>query len=138
MTYASVVEKGCKGETKNLYPIAFKVEVKHLEWLDNCFIGKTMEPTIEEEFVINIRSCYIGDWENSSDDDELERDDGGRVPPREPRRPDVAMKDMGDDVEGQQISGLQNTRHLNEAIDELGPIPNAREAGVLIGNRVNY
>ncbi|KAK7333608.1 hypothetical protein VNO80_30384 [Phaseolus coccineus] len=34
--------------------------------------------------------------------------------------PDIAMEDMDADVEGQQLSGLQNTRHLNEAIDKLG------------------
>jgi len=45
MSYAFVMEKGYKGEKKNIYPIAFKAEVKPLEWLDNCFIGRTVEPS---------------------------------------------------------------------------------------------
>jgi len=39
------MEKGCKGEKKNIYPIAFKAEVKQLEWLDNSFIDRTVEPS---------------------------------------------------------------------------------------------
>ena len=38
----------------------------------------------------------------------------------ESRRSNAVAKDRGDDVEGQQLSGLQNTIRLNEAIDGLG------------------
>ncbi|KAK7367516.1 hypothetical protein VNO80_09529 [Phaseolus coccineus] len=68
MLYASIVEKGCKGKTKNTYPIVFKAEVKHLEWLDNCFIGKTVETCkakdLKESFILGgfnfIRGHYLG------------------------------------------------------------------------------
>jgi len=278
------VEKGYKGEKKNIYPIAFKAEVKPLEWLDNNFIGKTMEPSkakdlkvsfilggfnfirvrylggncvlmsiedanlikksidenkewfesifetiipwehnfmvtekkfvarirglplnlwsgqslesivsmvgtlveidkytleveeleygrvliklhvakearwekcmkingfmcqiaIEEEPVINVKYCYNGDWENSSNDDEFRsnlgtKSEGSEIGRNlkfhggfgeettveellrsESRRSDAAAEVRGDDVEGQQLSGLQNTRRFNEAIDGLG------------------
>ena len=99
---------------------------------------------IEEEPVINVKSCYNGDWENSSNDDEFESNFGrkskgseiGRnlkfhggfgeettveeLLRSESRRSDVVAEVRGDDVEGQQLSGLQNTRRFNEAIDGLG------------------
>ncbi|KAK7382616.1 hypothetical protein VNO80_01558 [Phaseolus coccineus] len=103
-----------------------------------------------EESVIKVKSCYIGNWENSSNDDELRsnlgrerfesegseigrnlkfhNDIGEEMTVEEVEkflcseswRPDVGVEDRGDDVEGEQLSGLQNTRRLNEAIDELG------------------
>jgi len=62
------VEKGYKGEKKNIYPIAFKEEVKPLEWLDNSFIGRTVEPSkakdLKESFILGdfnfIRVRYLG------------------------------------------------------------------------------
>ncbi|KAK7347970.1 hypothetical protein VNO80_22515 [Phaseolus coccineus] len=246
MSYAFVVEKGCKGKTKNTYPIAFKAEVKHLEWLDNCFIGRTVEPSkakdLKETFILGglnfICVCYLGgncvllsgedanlikksidenkEWfesifesvnpwekdfvvtekyvwacikgmplnlwsrqslesivsmvrtlveidkstlemeelkyarENSSDDDKLRSNlegecfvlEGSEIGRNlkihsgvgeettveeveelicsESQRPHVATEDIGADMEGQQLNGLQNDRRLNEAIDELG------------------
>ena len=38
----------------------------------------------------------------------------------ESRRTYIATEDMGADVEGQQLSGIQNTRRHNVATDELG------------------
>ena len=68
MLYASVIEKGGEGKTKITYPIAFKAEVNHLEWLDNCFIGKTVELSkakdLNESFILGgfnfIRVHYLG------------------------------------------------------------------------------
>jgi len=37
--------KDVRREKKNIYPIVFKAEAQHLEWLDNCFIGRTEEPS---------------------------------------------------------------------------------------------
>jgi len=99
---------------------------------------------IEEEPVINVKRCYNGDWENSSNDDEFgsnlgrksEDSEIGRnlkfhggfgeettvyeLLRSESQRSDAAAEVLGDDVEGQQLSGLQNTRRFNEAIDGLG------------------
>ncbi|KAK7348621.1 hypothetical protein VNO80_23194 [Phaseolus coccineus] len=105
---------------------------------------------IEEEHVIKVKSCCNRDWEKSSDDDELESNLGGdcfvsegseigrnlkiygsvreettveevkELICCESRRPHIATEDMGVDVEGQHLSGLQKTRCLNKAIDELG------------------
>jgi len=38
----------------------------------------------------------------------------------ESKRPYTDTEDRGDEVDGQQISGLQNTRRLNEVINDLG------------------
>jgi len=99
---------------------------------------------IEEEPFINVKSCYNDDWESSFNDDEfgsnLGRESEGSEIERnlkfhgsfgeettveellcsESRRSNVTAEVKGDDMEGQQLSGLQNTRRFNEAIDGLG------------------
>ena len=68
LSYASTVEKGCKGKKRNKNPIAFKAEVKHSEWLDNCFIGRTVEPSkakdMKKSFILGgfnfIRVRFLG------------------------------------------------------------------------------
>lgn len=56
LTYPFAVEKGGKGEKRTKNHIAFKAEVHHSEWLDNCFIGKTVEPNLardmKESFIL--------------------------------------------------------------------------------------
>jgi len=47
------VEKGYKGEKKNIYPTAFKAEVKPLKWLDNSFIGRTVEPSKAKDLKVS-------------------------------------------------------------------------------------
>jgi len=68
LLYASVVGKGCKGEKKNVYPIVFKAKLQHLEWLDNCFIGRSKEPSkakdMKKSFILTgfnfIRVRFLG------------------------------------------------------------------------------
>jgi len=49
LSNSSIVENGGNGEKRMKNPIAFKAEVQQYEWLDNCFIGRTVEPSMAKD-----------------------------------------------------------------------------------------